>query len=166
MPDAPSPYDDLEPVRRTDAPGPSHERVGALRVLMRGLTRRCPRCGHGGLFDGLLSIRSECPTCGLRLEREEGGFLGAMTLNFALTTLVWIVVLVVWLALDLPDVHVAALRITSLVLVAIFPLVFWRTSKTVWAAVDFLVYRSDPSYASQEAARRAIGNGGRPPRSP
>jgi len=162
MPDPPNPYDDLEPVRRTDAPAPSHERVGAMRVLIRGLTRRCPRCGHGGLFDGPLSIRSECPTCGLRLEREEGGFLGAMTVNFSLTTLVWIVVLVVWLVLDLPDVHVAALTITSLALVGIFPLLFWRTSKTIWASVDFLVYRSDPSYASQEAAHRATGNGGRP----
>jgi uncharacterized protein (DUF983 family) len=161
MPDAPSPYDDLEPVRNADVPGPSREHAGATRVLTRGLIRRCPRCGKGDLFDGPLSIRAECPTCGLRLEREEGGFLGAMTLNFALTTLVWIVVLVVWLVLDLPDVHVAALTVTSLVLVGIFPLVFWRTSKTVWAAVDFLVYRTDPSYASQEAAHRAIGNGGR-----
>lgn len=162
MQDAPNPYDDLEPVHRAGGPGPARDHVGAVRVLMRGLRRRCPRCGDGGLFDGPLSIRAECPTCGLRLEREEGGFLGAMTLNFALTTLVWIVVLVVWLILDLPDVHVAALTITSLVLVGIFPLVFWRTSKTVWAGVDFLVYRSDPSYASQEAAHRATGNGGRP----
>lgn len=162
MQDAPNPYDDLEPVHRAGGPGPARDHVGAVRVLMRGLRRRCPRCGDGGLFDGPLSIRAECPTCGLRLEREEGGFLGAMTLNFVLTTLVWIVVLVVWLILDLPDVHVAALTVTSLVLVGIFPLVFWRTSKTVWAGVDFLVYRSDPSYASQEAAHRATGNGGRP----
>ena len=162
MPDAPSPYDDLEPVRRDEAPGPAHERVRATTVLIRGLVRRCPRCGHKGLFDGPLSILSECPTCGLRLEREEGGFLGAMTVNFSLTVLVWIVVLVVWLVLDLPDVHVVALTVTSLALVGFFPLVFWRTSKTIWASVDFLVYRSDPSYASLEAAHRATGNGGRP----
>lgn len=162
MSDAPSPYDDLEPVRTPGTHGSSREHIGAPTVLLRGLLRRCPRCGHGGLFDGPLAIRSTCPDCGLRLEREEGGFLGAMTVNFGLTTLVWIVVLVVWLVLDLPDVHVAALTITSLALVGLFPLVFWRSSKTIWASVDFLVYRSDPSYASQEAAHHASGNGGRP----
>ncbi|MEP7032688.1 MAG: DUF983 domain-containing protein [Actinomycetota bacterium] len=161
MSDTPNPYEDLEPVRTPATPGTSHEHTGAPTVLLRGLVRRCPRCGHGDLFTGPFTIRSSCPTCGLRLEREEGGFLGAMTVNFGLTTLVWIVVLVVWLVLDLPDVHVAALTITSLAVVGIFPLLFWPTSKTIWASVDFLVYRSDPSYASQEAAYRAPGNGGR-----
>jgi uncharacterized protein (DUF983 family) len=161
MSDAPSPYDDLEPVRTPAPAGSSRERVGVATVFLRGLLRRCPRCGHGGLFAGPFTIRTTCPTCGLRLEREEGGFLGAMTVNFGLTILVWIVVLVAWLVLDLPDVHVAALMITSLAIVGLFPLGFWRTSKTIWASVDFLVYRSDPSYASQEAAYRAPGNGGR-----
>jgi len=26
---------------------------------------RCPRCGAGGLFDGYIAIRKNCPACGL-----------------------------------------------------------------------------------------------------
>jgi hypothetical protein len=64
--------------------------------------------------------------------------------------------------LDLPDVQVLRLTITTIVVTLIVPLLFWSFSKTIWAAVDFLVYRSDPEYASVDAADRASGNGGRP----
>ncbi|MGJ8571770.1 MAG: DUF983 domain-containing protein [Hoeflea sp.] len=30
-----------------------------------GLRSRCPRCGEGALFDGLLSVKPECGVCGL-----------------------------------------------------------------------------------------------------
>ena len=54
------------------------------------------------------------PRCHLRLQREEGGFLGAMTINYVVAAAVWLVVLVTWLVLDLPDVHVAVLTTVSL----------------------------------------------------
>jgi uncharacterized protein (DUF983 family) len=150
-----------DPLERRPAPrrGSGNE-PSAGRALLRGLVRRCPRCGSGRLFRRWLKIREQCPRCGLRLEREEGGFLGAITINYALTTLVWIVVLVVWLALDLPDVHVATLTVVSIVLVGLLPLVFFPNSKTIWAAVDYLVYRSSPDYAIRDPADRSRGNGG------
>lgn len=30
-----------------------------------GLTGRCPRCGKGALFSGFLTLRKDCPSCGL-----------------------------------------------------------------------------------------------------
>ncbi len=84
-----------------------------------------------------------------------------MTINYTATTFVWLVLLAVWLALDLPDVHVLALTLTSLALVGLLPLLLYRPSKTIWAAVDYLVYRSSPDYGSADAADRAAGNGGR-----
>jgi hypothetical protein len=84
-----------------------------------------------------------------------------MALNYGATTLVWLVLLVVWLALDLPDVHVALLTIASIGVAIVVPLVFWPSSKSIWAAIDYLVDRSDPGYASRDAADRAGGNGGR-----
>ncbi|HEX9123801.1 MAG TPA: DUF983 domain-containing protein [Actinomycetota bacterium] len=132
-----------------------------LRAFLRGATRRCPRCGERDLFAGRFRIRDRCPRCQLHLEREEGGFLGAMTLNYTVTTMAWIVLLVIWLVLDLPEVHVLALMLTSLGLVGVFPLLFYRSSKTIWAAIDYLVYRSSPDYGRKDAADRAPGNGGR-----
>jgi uncharacterized protein (DUF983 family) len=155
----PNPYDGLDraPARPS---GDGHD-PGATRAILRGLVRRCPRCGSGGLFRGWLKIRERCPRCGLRLEREEGGFLGAMTINYLVTVLVWIALLVVWLVVDLPDVRVAPLTIASVALVALFPLLFFPFAKTTWTAIDYLVYRSSPDYASRDASERATGNGGR-----
>lgn len=131
-----------------------------MRVLLRGLTLRCPRCASRGLFDHPLRIRQRCPRCRLRLEREEGGFLGAMTLNFAATVAAWIVLLTIWLAADLPDLQVARLTAASIALMVLAPLALWSVTKTVWAAIDYLVYRSDPDHAARDAADRASGNGG------
>ncbi|MGZ5353264.1 MAG: DUF983 domain-containing protein [Actinomycetota bacterium] len=149
--------DPLEPGDRPGVRRPS--RPGAVTVFARGAMRQCPRCGGGRLFGTPFRIEQRCPRCGLRLEREEGGFLGAMTVNYAVTAVVWLAVLIAWLVVDLPDVHVAALTIASIAVAVVVPLLFWPTSKTIWAAVDYLVYRTDPGYAS-DAADRPGGNGG------
>jgi uncharacterized protein (DUF983 family) len=164
MSDPLGPYDALEPPSPAP-PGTSSREPGAVTVFARGLRRRCPRCGAAHLFLGWFSIRERCSACRLPLQREEGGFLGAMTINYAVTALVWLVVFVAWMALDLPDVHVAALTITSIAIAVLVPLAFFPFAKTIWAAVDYLVYRSTPEYASQEIADRAKGNGGRSKRS-
>jgi uncharacterized protein (DUF983 family) len=163
----PQPETGTEPETASDATTapppdrPSHRRrdVGTLAVFARGAARRCPRCGSGGLFASWFTIRDRCPRCGLRLEREEGGFLGAITINYAFTALVWIVLLVVWLVVDLPDLHVAALSVASIAVAALVPLLFWPSSKTIWAAIDFLIYRTSPDYGSREAADRSTGDG-------
>ena len=164
-----NPWDDLEPSVTPDrsgtgpeAPGANARGPGGFTVFLRGATKRCPRCGSGRLFTSWFKIRDRCPRCGLRLEREEGGFLGAMTINYLFTAVVWLAVLVVWLVVDLPDLHVPALTITSIAIAAFVPLLFWPFSKTIWASVDYLIYRTSPDYGSREAADRASGNGGRP----
>jgi uncharacterized protein (DUF983 family) len=156
--DGPNPYDSLDPIpaaARVTGHDPS-----AGRAFVRGLTRRCPRCGSGRLFRRWLRIRDRCPRCGLRLEREEGGFLGAMTINYVATTFAWIALLVVWLIVDLPGLHLAALVAVSVALVAVLPLVFFPFSKTIWATIDYLVYWSAPDYPTRDPAERSGGNGG------
>jgi len=128
---------------RSGLPG---QRIRGSTVLWRGLRRRCGRCGSGGLFIRGFQIRDFCPSCGLPLQREEGGFLGAITLSYIVAAVAFVGVLIVWLAVDLPDVHVAALTISSAALVVLLPLAIYRNAKTLWAAIDFLVYRSSPDY--------------------
>jgi len=178
----PGPFDDLEPdeplpfepaprpgveTTRTARPASAkavagRDEPGALRVFVRGSTKRCPRCGSGRLFRSWFTIRDRCPRCGFRLEREEGGFLGAMVLSYIVTAGLWLALLVGWLIVDLPDLHVAALTIASISVALLVPLLFWPLSKTIWASVDYLVYRSGPDYAAREAADRSGGNGGPP----
>ena len=42
-------------------------------VLRAALTGRCPRCGRGRLFAGLLTIRDRCELCGLDLRKVDVG---------------------------------------------------------------------------------------------
>ena len=82
----------------------------------------------------------------MRFAKEEGGFLGALTLNFIVAVLAWIVLLVVVLVMTVPDVPVVPLLIASTVVLVVVPLWFYPRSKTLWAAIEFLVARSDPDY--------------------
>src|SRR5204863_284917 len=34
---------------------------------------RCPRCGEGRVFTGLLTVRPSCPACGLDLSAQDAG---------------------------------------------------------------------------------------------
>ncbi len=77
-----------------------------------------------------------------------------MTLNYVFTAVVWVGLLIVWLIVDLPDLHVAALTIASIAVAVFTPLLFWPVSKTLWSSADYLIYRTSPDYGSREAADR------------
>jgi len=56
------------------------------------LACRCPRCGEGPLFTGLLTVRPSCPACGLDLSAQDAGdgpavfvifFLGLIVVGLA-----------------------------------------------------------------------------------
>jgi len=63
-----------------------------VSLTRAALTCRCPRCGEGRLFAGLLTVRPACPSCGLDLSAEDAGdgpavfvifFLGLIVVGFA-----------------------------------------------------------------------------------
>lgn len=71
-------------IRRCDFPP-----VSPLRAA---LGCRCPRCGQGRLFSGLLSVRQACEVCGLDLSAQDAGdgpavfvifFLGLIVVGLA-----------------------------------------------------------------------------------
>ena len=41
--------------------------------LGAALLCRCPRCGRGGIYRGLLQVADECRRCGLDLRAEDAG---------------------------------------------------------------------------------------------
>ncbi len=125
--------------------------MGSWTSLLRGLRKRCPRCGVDGIFSGWFSLRSSCPRCDLRFEKEEGGYLGAMVLNFAVAMALWLVVIVVGLILTVPDVPTVPLLAASFVVLILGPLWFYPNSKATWAAVEFLVLKTDPDYRAPVA---------------
>jgi len=46
---------------------------GEPSPLQAALLCRCPRCGVGGIYQGLLKVAERCPSCGLDLRAEDAG---------------------------------------------------------------------------------------------
>jgi uncharacterized protein (DUF983 family) len=64
-----------------------------VSVVSAALFCRCPRCGQGKLYDGLLSVAPRCARCGLDLRAQDAGdgpaafvvlILGAISVAFAI----------------------------------------------------------------------------------
>jgi uncharacterized protein (DUF983 family) len=63
-----------------------------VSVFRAALACRCPRCGEGRLFTGLLTVRPACPACGLDFSAQDAGdgpavfvifFLGLIVVGLA-----------------------------------------------------------------------------------
>jgi uncharacterized protein (DUF983 family) len=107
-------------------------KVTRLQVVARGLSNRCPNCGGRTLFrEGtLFEVNKECPVCGLRFERDEGFFLGSMSLNYGVT-------LVCFLTPVLLLAYKGVVGATTAIVLAGagsigFPLLFYRSSRSWW----------------------------------
>jgi uncharacterized protein (DUF983 family) len=64
----------------------------AVSPIRAALGCRCPRCGRGRLFTGLLNVRGACEVCGLDLSTQDAGdgpavfvilFLGLIVVGLA-----------------------------------------------------------------------------------
>lgn len=77
----------MEPVRsRLSDPGPVAK--SPISVFQAALRCRCPRCGQGKLFEGLLTLRKACPVCGLDFGRSDTGDAGAVIVIMVLGAIV------------------------------------------------------------------------------
>ena len=61
--------------------------VTRRQIIARGLANRCPNCGGRTLFKAgtHFELDRACRQCGLKLEKDEGFFLGAMAINYGVT---------------------------------------------------------------------------------
>lgn len=47
--------------------------MNSVSPFSAGLRCRCPRCGRGRLFKGLLDVAPVCESCGLDLKQQDSG---------------------------------------------------------------------------------------------
>ena len=95
----------------------------------------CPRCRTGkiyctSIFRIFPRMNARCPECGLKFEREQGYFLGAMYFSYAIGTVaIALLALVVWAIFrwDLPESVGAGflLFLPAASLVTFFSRVLW-----------------------------------------
>jgi len=99
-------------------------------IITRGLTNCCPNCGASRLFkEGTwFELNDGCPACGLKFEKDEGFFLGAMSLNYGVTLVGFLVpVVILWYLGVLGGKVAVGLAIGGSLLV---PMLLYRSSRS------------------------------------
>jgi len=102
------------------------------QIVVRGLTNCCPNCGGSHLFKAgtWFDINSQCPDCGLTIEKDEGFFLGSMSLNYGVTLVGFLTpVALFWYGGLLPGKWAIGLALGGALLV---PVIFYRSSRSWW----------------------------------
>ena len=86
-----------------------------ISLAHAALLCRCPRCGEGRVFARLLTVRANCPACGLDLSAEDAGDGPAVFLIFLLGALA--VGLAAWMEIEFePPIWVHLAVLTPLIL--------------------------------------------------
>ena len=100
------------------------------QIIARGLAHRCPNCGGRTLFKAgtFFEIDRTCAGCGLKFEKDEGFFLGAMALNYGVTCAGLLVPVVIGWYLGVLGGRTAIGLALTLAVVA--PLALYRSSRS------------------------------------
>jgi len=116
------------------------EKLTFWRTLGRGLRLRCPVCGEGRLFRGYFLMEPLCSSCRLDFRREPGYYVGAMYINYGLTAGVMLAV-----GVPLADqVPLPALSWPLGSFAILFPLWFFRYSRSLWLGLDLYITAPAP----------------------
>jgi len=99
-----------------------------------GLRLKCPRCGVGSLYAKPFRMSPTCAQCGLKFEREQGYFVGAIYINYAAT--VAIAVPGFFLLDASTSMNINQQLAIWLPFAVIFPLIFFHHSRSLWLILD------------------------------
>ena len=107
-----------------------------LSMIGAGLRLKCPRCSVGPLYRRPFSMNSHCFQCGLKFEREQGYFVGAIYINYAATVAIAVPGFFI---LDAFTHMTIQQQLTIWVPFAVvFPLLFFHHSRSLWLVLDHL----------------------------
>lgn len=100
------------------------------QIIARGFANRCPNCGGRTLFKAgkLFELDRACRDCGLKIEKDEGFFLGAMAINYGVTCFGLLAPVVILWYLGALSGQVAIGLAVALALLA--PLALYRSSRS------------------------------------
>ncbi|HEY4606211.1 MAG TPA: DUF983 domain-containing protein [Acidimicrobiia bacterium] len=124
-----------------------------LTMVGRALRRGCPRCGDTA-FSSFFDLKEHCGRCGLRFEREQGYWVGALIINTTVTFASFLVLFVGGMVAFWPVVPWAALMGVTVGVNAVLPILFYPLSKTLWIAFE-LSWHPLEAREIEQAARRA-----------
>lgn len=129
-------------------------RVGPVRTVLRGMAKRCGRCGGGRLFDGWFRLQERCPSCGYRFSREEGFWTGVFLVNFAVTEGLMFLALmayILWRAGAEAGGPLWPVLTTCLGFAVLAPVVYYPFAAATWAAIDLVLRPLEPAEEADAA---------------
>ncbi len=123
------------------------KRPSFVRMLARGLFRRCAWCGgKGAFFTGWTDKQDRCATCGLNWRRGDVGYeLGAAATAAIICMGPLVLLLGIIVAFTWPEVHIVPLFVVLGVGALVLPILLYPSSYTMWQAVDILMRPPQPS---------------------
>jgi uncharacterized protein (DUF983 family) len=111
----------------------------------------------GPLYRRPFSMHDACLHCGLKFEREQGYFIGAIYVNYAATVLVAVPGFFILDALTGINIHQQlAIWVPFAV---VFPLIFFHHSRSLWLVLDHLVNPSTNLYTVPPKTKRKSSAG-------
>lgn len=116
----------------------NQKRPALVKMIVRGLFRRCAWCGgKGSFFTSWYGKADQCQTCGLHWERGYEGYeLGAATMGVFITfgsIIFWMVLSVVI------GVALVPLLLVAGVLAIGVPIFGYPLTYTVWQGIDLFI---------------------------
>ena len=113
----------------------------ALRMLLRGLTRRCAHCGQrGAFFVSWFKTQDQCRGCNLLWRRNLDGFmLGASAVSFILTGGALVATLAVGALVTYTNIAILPLLISTVSATLIVGILGYPISYTTWLAIDLIM---------------------------
>jgi len=125
--------------------------LGALHVLWLGALGRCPGCRTQSMFRGFATLYERCPNCGIKYEREDGAWLGALALGYTAGALAAVLLGLVelrWHPIRELGLHPLGTIIVVSLLVTVPA---YRPAKGVWFALLWLFEFTDDAERATEA---------------
>jgi hypothetical protein len=109
-------------------------------MLLRGATKRCPRCGGRQIFSTYFKLKERCPTCGYRFVREAGAFTGGLLMAWVFTLALMILplmVYVLWRGISgRDDITFVPFAVASITFAVVVPVIGYPFTHSTWAAID------------------------------
>jgi uncharacterized protein (DUF983 family) len=130
------------------------EGAPARTIVWRGLRRRCGRCGAKKIFRSYFQLHERCPRCGYKFEREEGFFTGVYLVNYSVTALLLVILIVVFFVVAIGndgDVSLVPWLLGGAAIAIVCPLLFYPYAKSTWAAIDLAARPLDPVEEAEAA---------------
>jgi len=110
------------------------------------------------MFRGWFKMHDTCNNCGAKFEREPGFFLGSIYFNYGLTALIVAIAYPVLMFNKILEDSV--LMPLTLGFVVIFPILFFRHSRALWAGFDQWMDRREIGVHDESATEHDLSDSG------